>query len=260
MKVTFDSNVWQLVVMPDENPSDANAAEFSKIHQAIVAGKITPFLSETIFTLEGIMRKERKKFLGDYRAKVDTTEEADGNQIKLTTTIGPNVEAHPGNHEHLKKYLDAAVKLGFKLIHTPRIGGIINRDAREHLIQLQGQELKDYLDRGHVAGRRISELGSGIAPLIKILEKYSPTRNPDLSRWIASAPESETNAIAKAVAEWADADSVAAHIGIQGDFFCTRDQAKGAGRSSVLSASNVTTLEREFGFKKVSPDELAAML
>jgi hypothetical protein len=260
MKVTFDSNVWQLVVMPEENPSDADAANFLKIHQAILDGRITPFLSETIFTLEGLMRKERKKFLGDYRAKIKTTEQADDTRIKIGMSIGPDEDAHPGNHEYLAKYLDTAAKMGFKLVHIARIAGLVNKDAREHLVQLSGQELGDYLDRGHEASRRIDELGSGTGPLMKILEKYAPTRNRDLHSWIASAPDSETNAIAKAVAEWADADSVAAHIAIQGDYFCTRDQAKGAGQSSVLSASNVTILEREFGFKKVAPAELADLL
>ena len=36
-------------------------------------------------------------------------------------------------------------------------------------------------------------------------------------------------------AEWADGDSVASHIAVNGDYFCTNDSAKKAGSNSVLS-------------------------
>ena len=77
---------------------------------------------------------------------------------------------------------------------------------------------------------------------------------------LGNAPDSENGIIAKAVAEWADGDSVASHIAINGDYFCTNDNAKKAGSNSVLSDKNIQVLNTEYGFKKISPTELAKLI
>jgi hypothetical protein len=77
---------------------------------------------------------------------------------------------------------------------------------------------------------------------------------------LGNAPDSENGVIAKAVAEWADGDSVASHIAINGDYFCTNDSAKKAGSNSVLSAKNVKVLYEEYRFRKITPTELAKLI
>jgi hypothetical protein len=262
MKVTFDSNVWQLVVMPEENLSEPDAASFVKIHAAILNGRLIPYLSETIFTLEGINKKDRKYFLGEYDPKVEVKERSQGNLMSLDFSLGPDEDAHPGNNEYLKKYLPAAVKLGFKIIHAPRIAGVVNRDVKEFLVKLpNNHDMSAYINKATEVGERIDgEFESGMTPLRNILDKYPQFRNNSFHKWISQLPASEDKPIAKAVAEWADGDSVAAHIGIGADYFCTRDGAKGAGKSSILSSGKVDTLRREFNFQKVTPAELADLL
>ncbi|GAI59278.1 unnamed protein product, partial [marine sediment metagenome] len=66
--------------------------------------------------------------------------------------------------------------------------------------------------------------------------------------------------IAKAAAEWADGDSVAISIALGCDYFCTRDQAKGAGSKSVLSQENLEWLKADYGFKTITPEELANLI
>ncbi|OQC44060.1 MAG: hypothetical protein BWX59_02123 [Bacteroidetes bacterium ADurb.Bin028] len=77
---------------------------------------------------------------------------------------------------------------------------------------------------------------------------------------LKSAPESDRNKIAKAAAEWADGDSVAISIALGCDYFCTRDQAKGAGNKSVLSAANLAWLSADYCFKTILPEDLAKLI
>ena len=77
---------------------------------------------------------------------------------------------------------------------------------------------------------------------------------------LKSAPEADRNKIAKAAAEWADGDSVAISIALGCDYFCTRDQAKGAGSKSILSQVNLTWLKNDYGFETILPEDLAKLI
>jgi hypothetical protein len=70
----------------------------------------------------------------------------------------------------------------------------------------------------------------------------------------------EATEIEKSVAEWADGDSIAAHIAYGNDFFCTEDQGKTAGNASVLDLNNRTWLETCYGVQFVTLSELAGKL
>ena len=60
--------------------------------------------------------------------------------------------------------------------------------------------------------------------------------------------------IKKRFGDWADADALAAHYAYGNDFFCTDDQASGAGAQSVLSRANREKLGNELGIRIVSLD------
>lgn len=77
---------------------------------------------------------------------------------------------------------------------------------------------------------------------------------------IGKASDSEDRNIARAFAEWADGDSVAAHISVGGDYFCTDDTVQKAGTQSVLSEQNVELLHQKYGFSTISPQALADLL
>lgn len=260
MNVTFDSNVWQPVIKPKAYLLDQDANSFAKIHAAITARKITPFISETIFTLEGIPRRERKTTFGKYEAKVKSTERIDDNSIQVRLSIGSNPDAHPGNNEYLADYLKDAVALGFQLIDLPRLAGISNPDIESLLPKQTAAEFDAYMTRAGEIADFIESLGCGMKPLLQVLAPYPQPDSGSIHQWIASVPDSEAKQIAKAIAEWADADSITAHIAMEFDYFCTRDQAKGAGQGSILGVANVAALARNYGFKTVSPVELADLL
>jgi len=260
MKIIFDSNVWQIVTIPDDFPTETSLPDFKKIHKAIIDKIIEPFLSETVFTIEAIRKVERQDFFSSTKPKIDIKETANKNgSISLGLTMGPNEEdaIDFNNRPILKKYFDEAIKLGFNIARLPRIGGLVNPEVDAVRYKQEEKELAKYHDKVFEVGRKIEEKGAGMTQLKKIGEQYG---NPLWMKGLKNAPESDRNKIAKAAAEWADGDSVAISIALECDYFCTRDQAKGAGSKSVLSQQNLAWLKSDYGFQTISPEDLANII
>lgn len=252
MRITFDSNVWRIISSPDKFPNEASIEAFKAIRKAIDEKKITPFLCETVFTLEAIQRKDRKEFFSDYKANINNSvEEGESGELKLSFSIGPDKTAHPGNNSYLESHLKDAIEIGFQIIKLPRIAGVVNLDIEEHFYK--HQDLSAYHDKVFKVGREIELKEAGMFHVKELGNKYN-------ALWITGieqAPENEAGNIAKAIAEWADGDSVACHIAVGGDYFCTRDTAKKAGDKSILSEANIEWLKKDYSFHIISPEELA---
>jgi len=260
MKVTFDSNTWRQIASPETFPGDPDIVAIRKIRQTIIDGKIIPCLSETIFTLEGIQRKDRKQFLSDYKAKIDFKEtENDDGSIGLNISIGPDIKAHPRNNPFLTKHLTDALQIGFKILKCPRIAGITNPDIDKYFLEQSSDELKEKLE---ILGKLLQEIekkGVGIKVIKVIGDKYKGTA-PNWHVGIRLAPDSVSNDISKAMAEWADGDSVASHIAYKNDYFCTRDLAKKSGPQSIFSSLNRQWLETDYKVIFVDPNELLSKI
>lgn len=260
MKIIFDSNVWQIVTVPTDFPNEPLIRDFEKIHQAIIDKKIEPFLSETIFTIEAIQKVERQDFFSSTSAKVDIKEmESSNGGISLNFSVGPNEKDAIDfvNRPILKKYFDEAIKLGFNIVRLPRFGGLVNPEIDAVRFKQDEDSLSAYLSKVFEVGEKIKNAGAGIAQIQEIGEQYG---NPVWMKGLKSAPETDRNKIAKAAAEWADGDSVAISIALGCEYFCTRDQAKGAGSQSVLSTTNLAWLSTDYGFKTILPEDLAKLI
>jgi len=259
VRITFDSNVWRPVGDPSRSPNDPEHGAFKVIHSALAAGTVVGLLSDTVFTLEGIARSDRKNFLGQYSAKITTkTTEQPGGIIKVSLSIGPDLDAHPGNNSCLSSHLNDALALNFKLMHCPRVAGISNSDLKESWYFASEQPFDEVSNRFGEVGRRIQTVGAGMHHIQEIAKRYvSPSKL--WSQGLAAAPTTEDRAIAAAVAEWADGDMVAAHVAYGNHYICTRDSAKGAGSTSVFSPANRAWLANDYGVRFVSPTELAAL-
>lgn len=260
MKIIFDSNVWQIVVIPDDYQDESSLNDFKKIHQAIIDKRIEPFLSETVFTIEAIRKVERQDFFSSTKAKIDVKEK-DGkdNSVSLEFSIGPNEDDAIDFDDRpiLKKYFDEAIKIGFKIARLPRIGGLVNPEVDAVSFKQEDEDLSNYLDKVFEVGRKIENEGAGMTQIKEIGEQYG---NPVWMKGLKNTPESDRKKIAKAAAEWADGDSVAISIALGCDYFCTRDQAKGAGSKSVLSQQNLAWLNTDYGFQTITPEELAKLI
>ncbi|MBE5319924.1 hypothetical protein IM793_12200 [Pedobacter sp. MR2016-19] len=259
MKIIFDSNVWQIVTIPQDFPTETSLSDFEKINHAIIDKTIEPFLSETIFTIEAIKKIERQDFFSSTKPKIVIKEKANGNSISLDFNIGPNEKDSIDFDERpiLKKYFDEAIRLGFKITRLPRIGGLVNNEVDAVRYKQHDSNLSQYLDKVFEVVRKIEDAEAGMTQIKNIGEQYG---NQNWMKGLKSSPETDRNKIAKAAAEWADGDSVAISVALNCDFFCTRDQAKGAGSKSVLSQQNLTWLRNDYNFQTISPEELAKLL
>ena len=68
------------------------------------------------------------------------------------------------------------------------------------------------------------------------------------------------NKIAKAFAEWADGDTVAAHYAYRNDYICTNDIGRSAGSRSIFSSNNRAWLKDNFGIEIITPKELVNLI
>ena len=260
MKIIFDSNVWQIVTSPEDYLTDPNYNDFVKINKAIIDKRIIPYLSETIFTIEAIKNIERQEFFSNTSAKIDVTEKFEGDgKVSLSFVIGPNVKDAISfeNRPILKKYFDKAIDLVFRIIRLPRIGGLVNPEVDKKRYDLSDEEFSKFTELAFTVGRKIEDCGAGVSQIKSIGNAYG---EQNWFKGLKKAPQTDWKKIAKAAAEWADGDSVSIAIGINCDFFCTRDMAKNAGLTSVLSQTNLNWLKEEYNFNTILPESLSKNL
>ncbi|MBC8213034.1 MAG: hypothetical protein H8E71_00105 [Candidatus Marinimicrobia bacterium] len=256
MKIIFDTNVWRQITLPDYFPNDPSIDSLRQIRESILHGKIEPYISETVFTIESIKRIERKKFISNYIPRIVFTEKNSNETTSVSTSKNIHSSQHPSNHPILQEHLDAAIELGIRIVRYPRLAGIINPDIENLRFKLTGDSLKDYHTKLFAVGEQIELREAGFKHIQTIGKNFD-------SNWlkgIEKAPEDEWGNIAKAVAEWADGDSVAISIALGCNYFCTRDLAKGAGNKSVLSHDNLTWLNNDYGFETILPKDLAKLI
>lgn len=258
--VTFDSNVWRPVGDPSRFPNDPMHSAFKKINEALRLGQIEGRLSETVFTLEGIARADRKNLLSGYKPRIDIIPEVLPNgSIHLRFSIGPDRSAHPGNNSFLDSHLTDALALGFMLMRCHRVAGIINPDIKEEWYVQASSPSSDIANKFGEVSQVIEATGAGIA-WVKSIGNIHARPVEHWTTGLANAPASEDKAIASAVAEWADADTVSAHVAYGNHYICTRDAAKAAGQNSVFSPINRVWLEKDYGVQFISPEGLANLV
>jgi hypothetical protein len=233
---------------------------FTRIHAALKNGQIEGRLSETVFTLEGISRSDRKKILSGYKPKIEINPDVlpDGT-IHLSCSIGPDMSAHPGNNSFLSSHLTDALGLGFKLMRCHRVAGIINQDLKQEWFVQASIPTTEVANKFGEVVRKIEAAGAGIA-WVKAIGRANANTDEHWSKGLANAPATKDKEIASAVAEWADGDMVSAHVAYKNHYICTRDSAKAAGQNSVFSQANRTWLNRDYGVEFISPDELANLV
>jgi hypothetical protein len=249
MKIMFDSNVWQKVISPEKYMEEPGCFEI--INRSIVDKKITPYLSETIFTLESIRGKERREFFGDVEPKITIKESVCNGVVNGEITISSNPDNFVNFNDNsiLKEYFEKAIKLDFRIVGFPRIGKIKNIELEGCITKIN----KKTIDCIYEIETQISNKGAGFYFIENLVKNCTGS---NISKKIKQLPKSDRSKVKKAVAEWADGDSVACCIALNCDYFCTRDLAKGAGGKSVLSEENLKWLSEKYGFKTISPEEL----
>ena len=120
LRVTFDSNVWQMAVMPILASKTELFVDFTTIHEALKARQIQGFISETVGTLEAIRNVGRKAYFTSITPKVNVQViNATSGQALLKIELGTTHDQHPGLHRVLEERLGLAIALGMRLLRAP---------------------------------------------------------------------------------------------------------------------------------------------
>lgn len=263
VRVTFDSNAWQQVVRPDKFPKDSRNADFLLLQQAVRDGEIAGFIVETVATLEGVKRADRATYLAGARPAVSVAESEENGLIKLSFRVGPKANHHPGLAPVLEDRLREALALGFKLLKVPRIG----QPSPEIILEKANfpsetsPEMGERQERTFAVLREIEPRGVG-KHQVEVMGNAISKRIGKAGPWwsnLDQATPTEISQVAAAVGEWADGDSVAAHIGYRNELFCSEDMGVTAG-TSILNIDNRRWLENRYGVKFVTLVELASVL
>ena len=220
LRVTFDTNTLDPITQPEL--AGPMRADCMTIHESLQSKCLEGFFCETVLTVEGGQQPPRPETVARVRR---------------------------------------ALELGLRILSAPRAGGT-PIEALDSELYAKDVNPLTRLERYEAIAAAIEARGSGFARVLEVARSLShradfPTGLPSIDR--ASSPRDMTK-VARAVAEWADGDSVAAHFSYANDLFCTEDRAGRAGRYSILHPAQRSWLHRVYGVEFVSIAELAARL
>ena len=268
MRVTFDTNAIDRAVRPERFPKDLRRAEYLTVNNALKDKRIHGFISDTLFSIEGMQKLERAGVFGGTYLKVTEqihVEEADNGLVtKIDIQYHVNQPGRKPLHPEMARRISAAVGIGMRFLSAPRIGAIKIIDSENKLyVSETEQELGDRINLYHEALRAIQARGVGIELCKQLGESFSK-RDGKVEPWFKGLDRAqdvhEENAVARAFAEWADADAIAAHIGYGIDYFCTEDAGKSAGAASILDATNSSWLRQVYRVQFITLAELSKMV
>lgn len=266
MRTTFDTNTLDKAVRPARFPKDPAQPDYEKVNEALIAGTLRGFFSETMITLEGIQKKDRASVFQSTQLSQQPEEDisVDGSGTAITVRMAVEQPARRDLHPETVARLTEATNIGLKVLRAPRIGMLYITDPdgkyfveetdadRGNRITVYGNLLKEIEKRGigFAVGKALgTEFG-----------RRAGVTEPWFHSLVRATDVHEENEVKRAIAEWADGDSIAAHIGYGIDFFCSNDAGKSAGAPSVLDQANRAWLTATYGVRFVTISELAKMI
>ncbi len=267
MRVTFDTNALEKAARPERCARDPLHPDYLKVHQAIIAGKISGFFSETIINLEGIQKADRSAVLGStamtHSEQIKEHPKTGDIVVAITCTVSDPLRKPL--HPEVQARIRAARNLGLRLLKAPRIGSqlINDPDGTVFATEADNAALESRLRLYQLVLLELDARGVGFVQVKRLAGKFATRANAQ-EPWFESLKRArdvhEVNAVIRAVAEWADGDSVAAHIGYGIDYFCTGDEGKSSGAASVFDVTNRAWLAATFGVRFITMTQLAAMV
>lgn len=259
MNVTFDSNAWEQIISSKEEDNNA----FSQLKMLIMRGKIKPYICEIALSIESIIKKDRMQFWAKYEPKFEDETISAINNADGTTTIhnricfSPNNEKHPGLHPILKDKLDHANKLGFKILRMTNLGTVRTTEIPEemycHIDHID--DFWGYADKLSELSKFIEDMKCGSYAFFE-LKKIHGLQGYSIPRILKNVADKEHKNFAKAIAEWVDGEALSAHYAYGNDVFCSDDNARSAGRSSIFSKDNIDKLRDRYNLQITSTNQL----
>jgi len=155
--------------------------------------------------------------------------------------------------------------MGMRALRGPaRMCGIRAKDGQVKFFEPHKSvlELAECMDKVNTLATEIGRRAIGYAVPVKLgLELLTPEEIAKPTLWFEGLRRaSGYKRTQRAIAEWAGADSIAAHYGYGIDLFCTEDNGRNAKGPSVLDDTNRAWLQKDYGIEFVSLAELAERL
>jgi hypothetical protein len=212
-------------------------------------------------TLEGVRRKERQEVLGRTRP---VSRSSSIGRHKINIEVGIEHYRPPLDPVLLEK-IEFIEAIGMRALRGPtRMCGFRAKDDQVRFFEPYESvlELAKCMDRVNELAAAIGERGIGYAIPVRLgLQLLGPDEAAKPTLWFEGLRRATgRKRVARAISEWADADSVAAHYGYGIDLFCTEDRGRNARGASVLDETNRAWLSKEYGIQFVSLSELAERL
>lgn len=261
MKVTFDTNTIDRIARPERYLTEPSQADYIKIHAALRAGKLKGYFSETLVTLEGIENKDRVAVLGSTRVVSDSRSTG---ETVIGITIGLKQDRNP-LHPEFSERVRAVLAIGMRALRGPArmVVGFSWRDDDGSFYEPVEpvEELVRRREKANEVAAALEARGLGRAKALSLGLEFSKRAGTAGELWLqglSRAQADEHKKVQRAIAEWADGDSIAAHIGYGNDFFCTHDEGKGGGGPVAFDAANRAWLAITYGVSFVTLPGLAA--
>jgi hypothetical protein len=263
MRITFDTNVLADVVSPETSQRPTGCANGTMVRSALRSGYIQGMFCETLVTLEGIKNADRTAVFGSTSVRANYRHEIapDGNGVTHIDLRAEQEARRALDQRQADRFL-AAFDLGMKLLNVPRVGtvGIDDPEGTRYLAERDEGQLARRLERYFNVVTAIEARGLGCAQAQRIAREIQSAvggHRPFAFYLGSPRNQAERKRINRAIAEWADGDSVAAHYSYNIDLFCSEDFGMNAPSASTLDNANRRWLTDEFGIRFVTLDELA---
>lgn len=172
-------------------------------------------------------------------------------------TVGSSPDIFPGNPAKDDIYLAAAIEMGFKILPGKRFGKLTNPAVKTEWYYCLDEEYLETSERFSNIVNVIQGLGAGYTQYTDLITTEENEHFNSLER--LKRFKGNIKHLNAAIAEWSDGDSVALHIAYELDYFCTNDEGKNARPNATLGPVVYKELNKRFGFKKVSPEELVKL-
>jgi hypothetical protein len=261
LTVTFDTGALDDVVWPQSAKQPTDPAQAARVRAAVVSGGIKGFFSETLITLEGIKREDRIDVLGSARLERDSWSPAPN---VITTSLSFRQDRKPLPRKFVER-IQAARKLGMRALMVPRLlgDGVCAKDDDGTLFEPLGDP-EQFVSKATSLRKEIGGRGVGHAAAIDLGLQFSA--RDGVSEWwyhglLRTKDIHERRKVVRAVGEWADGDSIAAHYGYGVKLFCSKDRGGRRGdAASILDPDNREWLTNTYGIRFVNMAELAEMV
>jgi hypothetical protein len=113
----------------------------------------------------------------------------------------------------------------------------------------------DYADKLSELSNFIVDMRCGSHEFFELKNTHG-LQGYSIPRILKNVDDKEQKRFSKAIAEWVDGEALSAHYAYGNDVFCSDDNARSAGRSSIFSKDNLDKLRDKYNLQVMTTNQL----